>query len=201
MSKTTFVDGNASEGIEGTIVLAAFLNAINNHRHRGLDIDGDGAIDYAVATGSSNAYAIALSPALDAYIAGMPITFAANHTNTGAATLAVCGMTAITIKKGVTNNLAAGDIQSGQIISVVYDGTSFQMISVSGNESVPVGTLAKWPTATPPSGWLARDGSAISRTTYADLFAVIGVMYGSGDGSTTFALPDDLGLFDRNWAN
>ena len=41
-----------------------------------------------------------------------------------------------------------------------------------------------------PSKWLICDGSAISRTDYADLFAVIGTTYGTGDGSTTFNLPD-----------
>ncbi len=65
----------------------------------------------------------------------------------------------------------------------------------------PVGSLAYWPSETPPDGWLERDGSAISRTTYANLFAVIGTMYGSGDGSTTFNLPDDRGLFERGWAH
>src|SRR5688572_13958247 len=41
-----------------------------------------------------------------------------------------------------------------------------------------------------PTDWLLCDGSAVSRTTYANLFAVIGTTYGSGDGSTTFNLPD-----------
>lgn len=41
-----------------------------------------------------------------------------------------------------------------------------------------------------PTGWLLCDGSAVSRTTYANLFAAIGTAYGSGDGSTTFNLPD-----------
>lgn len=43
---------------------------------------------------------------------------------------------------------------------------------------------------TPPTGWLACEGAAVSRTTYAALFAVIGTTYGAGDGSTTFNLPD-----------
>lgn len=41
-----------------------------------------------------------------------------------------------------------------------------------------------------PTGWLICDGSAISRTTYADLYNVIGTIYGTGDGSTTFNIPD-----------
>lgn len=48
-----------------------------------------------------------------------------------------------------------------------------------------------------PTGWLLCDGSAISRTTYADLFARIGTAHGSGDGSTTFNLPDYRGRFLR----
>jgi hypothetical protein len=70
-----------------------------------------------------------------------------------------------------------------------------------GIQTAPVGSLMYWPTETPPDGWLERDGSAISRTTYANLFAVIGTTYGAGDGSTTFNLPDDRGLFERGWAH
>ena len=43
---------------------------------------------------------------------------------------------------------------------------------------------------TAPSGWLECDGAAVSRSTYSDLFAIIGTIYGAGDGSTTFNLPD-----------
>lgn len=54
---------------------------------------------------------------------------------------------------------------------------------------------------TVPNGWLMADGSAVSRATYADLFAQIGTTYGAGDGSTTFSLPDSRGLFVRDWDN
>ena len=56
------------------------------------------------------------------------------------------------------------------------------------------GDIKHWPGQTPPAGWLVRDGSALSRTTYAALFAVLGTLYGAGDGSTTFNLPDDREL-------
>lgn len=52
------------------------------------------------------------------------------------------------------------------------------------------GFIAPFAGSTAPDGWLVCDGSAISRTRYADLFAVIGTTYGSGDGNTTFNLPD-----------
>jgi microcystin-dependent protein len=55
---------------------------------------------------------------------------------------------------------------------------------------MPSGSLIAFAGASAPSGYLLCDGAAVSRTTYADLFAVLGEIYGSGDGSTTFNLPD-----------
>lgn len=57
----------------------------------------------------------------------------------------------------------------------------------------PAGIVSAFAGTTSPSGWLKCDGSAISRTTYADLFAAIGTIYGAGDGSTTFNLPNLTG--------
>lgn len=53
----------------------------------------------------------------------------------------------------------------------------------------PTGTMFTWTSSTIPSGWLDCDGTAVSRTTYAALYAVIGTTYGAGNGSTTFNLP------------
>lgn len=55
---------------------------------------------------------------------------------------------------------------------------------------VKTGIIAPWTTAAAPNEWLLCDGSAVSRTTYAALFAIIGTTYGVGDGSTTFNVPD-----------
>ena len=55
---------------------------------------------------------------------------------------------------------------------------------------LPAGSIIAWPAGAVPSGWLACDGTAVSRTTYAALFAVLSTDYGVGDGSTTFNLPD-----------
>lgn len=64
-----------------------------------------------------------------------------------------------------------------------------------------VGKISLWGTNTPPSDSLQLDGTAYSRTTYADLFALWGTTYGVGDGSTTFNVPDWRGLFPRIWDN
>ena len=60
-----------------------------------------------------------------------------------------------------------------------------------------VGTIKPWGKATAPDGYLLCDGSAVSRTTYADLFAVVGTTYGAGDTSTTFNVPDLQGKFPQ----
>ena len=64
--------------------------------------------------------------------------------------------------------------------------TAFATAAVSGF----TGAMLMWPTATAPTGFLLCNGQTVSRTTYAALFAVLGVVFGSGDGSTTFTLPD-----------
>jgi microcystin-dependent protein len=58
---------------------------------------------------------------------------------------------------------------------------------------VPVGSLQLFAMTSVPTGWVRADGQALSRTTYADLFASIGTTYGSGDGSTTFNVPNISG--------
>lgn len=59
--------------------------------------------------------------------------------------------------------------------------------------SAPVGSMYDWPAATAPDGWLLCQGQEVSRTTYTDLFTLIGITFGAGNGSTTFNLPDTRG--------
>ncbi len=129
MSKTVYLNADKSQGRAGTIVTAEALNAMNNHRHEGLDQDGSGAIDYAIDTGAANAYIIALTPALQVYTAGMPIWFQAAAANTGAATLNINGLGVKPIKKYGVDTLGAEEIRAGQIVCVVYDGVNFQLLS------------------------------------------------------------------------
>lgn len=71
--------------------------------------------------------------------------------------------------------------------------------SLGISDGVMPGFPAMWTGPTPPTGWLVRDGSAISRAAYPELFAAIGTRYGAGNGTTTFNLPDDKGVFERGW--
>ncbi|MEB0106644.1 phage tail protein [Pseudomonas sp. MH9.3] len=65
------------------------------------------------------------------------------------------------------------------------------------NAILPTGTSIAFAASTVPVGFLKENGAAVSRTVYANLFAVIGTYYGAGDGSTTFNLPDSRGEFFR----
>lgn len=64
----------------------------------------------------------------------------------------------------------------------------------------PVGTVKMLAGGAAPTGWLVCNGAAVSRTTYADLFAQIGITWGDGDGSSTFNLPDMRGKVPRGVA-
>jgi hypothetical protein len=68
-------------------------------------------------------------------------------------------------------------------------GTEQDFMNSLGANVLPIGAIQLWPTGTAPADWALCDGQAISRTTYADLFTLIGTTYGTGDGTTTFNLP------------
>jgi microcystin-dependent protein len=73
-----------------------------------------------------------------------------------------------------------------------YEATryDFDGSDLTGIQGVNTGLIIPWGDSTPPSGFLECNGSAISRATYAALFAVVGTTYGAGNGSTTFNIPD-----------
>lgn len=72
-------------------------------------------------------------------------------------------------------------------------------LRLSAAQVVLPGSMMMWPASAAPAGYFKRDGAAISRTTYAALFAVIGTTFGVGNGTTTFNLPDDRAIFERGW--
>ena len=97
------------------------------------------------------------------------------------------------LRRGTT---AENDLFTGALAEPTYDTDRKEIRVHDGSTqggkvvSVATGIMAPFAGTTAPSGWLVCDGSAISRTDYADLFAQIGSTYGDGDGSTTFNLPD-----------
>ena len=97
----------------------------------------------------------------------------------------------------VTFNLPGSDGSAGQFLQTDGSGNlSFSIVA-----GVPSGSVFCMAVATVPSGYLECNGAAVSRTTYAALFAVIGVQYGAGNGSSTFNIPDLRGEFIRGFDN
>ena len=73
-----------------------------------------------------------------------------------------------------------------------YEATKYDFDggNLTGIEGIPTATIVPWSTSSVPSGFLECNGAAVSRTTYAALFAEVGTTYGAGDGSSTFNVPD-----------
>ena len=93
---------------------------------------------------------------------------------------------------------------NGTDYDILYPKT--KVIQIDGFDNsiakiVPVGSIYWYASTTIPDGFLLCDGSQIGRTDYASLFAVIGTVFGAGDGSTTFALPDLRAKFIRGSGN
>ncbi len=138
-------------------------------------------INYASSTGSANAYVLAPSPALTAHVVGLPITFKANFTNTGAATINISGLGVVPIKKNVSVALVAGDIVTGQMVEVQYDGTNYQLInngqavdlSQFASSLLAAGGWKKFPDINSPTGYfiLQWGTAAVSSATAFQSFA------------------------------
>jgi len=95
-----------------------------------------------------------------------------------------------------TFTLPTSDGSSGQVLQTNGSGTLSFAAAASGS---PSGSVMYFAMSTAPTGWLKANGAAISRSTYSDLFSAIGTTFGSGDGSTTFNVPDLRGEFLRAW--
>ena len=81
------------------------------------------------------------------------------------------------------------EIQPDQINSTNLDAATLDGYDIS-NLVLPTGSIIVFAGSVAPGGWIKCDGSAVSRLTYENLFNVINTTYGTGDGSTTFNLPD-----------
>lgn len=108
------------------------------------------------------------------------------------------------VSTGLTNRLhrdgrtlwTGAQKANGYKLTGLADGTDLQDAATFKQAvaaSTPIGSIVEYAGSTAPTNWLLCFGQAISRTTYATLFGIIGTTYGVGDGSTTFNIPDKRG--------
>lgn len=100
------------------------------------------------------------------------------------------------VKATFPNVTAAVTLTHNEINGLPARMTTVEAL-VTGGANIYPGEIRMYGGATAPSKWLLCQGQTLSRTTYASLFAVIGTAYGSGDGSTTFRLPDFRSRYAR----
>lgn len=93
---------------------------------------------------------------------------------------------------------ASFPVFGGENLIIVSDGTKWHVLA-DVRDQAPAGSVMAFAANTAPGGYLKANGAAVSRTTYARLFAAIGTTFGAGNGSTTFNLPDLRGEFIRGW--
>jgi len=89
----------------------------------------------------------------------------------------------ITSTQLATDSVITAKIQDGAVTSAKLDAGAVSVL-------MPSGSLMPYAGSSAPTGYLLCDGAAISRSTYSALFALVGTTYGSGDGSSTFNIPD-----------
>jgi microcystin-dependent protein len=129
-------------------------------------------------------------------------------------TLTVTGATTLSTVLGIASggtgltSFTAGDLMyatGSTTIAKLGIGSAGQFLKTNAGATAPawstetdlcpVGSIIMYGAAAAPTNWLLCDGTAVNRTTYADLFSAIGTTYGSGNGSSTFNVPNLQGVF------
>ncbi len=170
-------------------------SAVQSVRNKTLDATN------SIHGGALQTGTVGTAPLADAAVTSAKLAAGAvgtGHLQDSAVTTAKLAAGAVTTDRlqdaAVTSaKLAAGAVGTAQIqdAAVTYAKAAADLVQWL----VPTGAITPYAGTTPPAGWLLCDGSAVSRTAYARLFAVIGTTYGAGDGSTTFNLPNLRGRF------
>ena len=159
------------------------------------DTNEDGVVDKAETvpwsgvTGKPSTF----PPSTHTHTKNQITDFPASLKNPNALTISLNGTS-----QGAYDGSAAKSINitAAGVGALPSEGTAADANKLGGHSPqwwMPTGMVVPYAGAAAPDGWLLCQGQAVSRTTYAQLFSVIGTTYGSGDGSTTFNLPDMRG--------
>jgi phage-related tail fiber protein len=190
---------------QGTYINGTSVNSGNTSLILG---NNSSTENYSLTVGVPNASETGLSiNKLTGYTIGSTIQFIANNlfriTNTGNVGIANANPTELLD--------VAGNIKfSNALMPAGNAGTTGQVLTSAGagvaptwgaSAAMPAGLVLHFANITAPAGYLECNGQAVSRATYAALFSAIGTLYGVGDGSTTFNVPDLRGEFIRGADN
>ena len=159
---------------------------------------------YAITIGYSGGSTVSIPNGYIATVFGDGTNFfAANTTSAGAfyvsgtltaAGVADVGAMSVGGNLSVTGTTALGGTATATTVTPSTDSSTkiatTAFVASAITSAVITGTISMWPVSSAPTGYLVCNGSAVSRTTYSALFGVIGTTFGSGDGSTTFNLPN-----------
>ncbi|GHU04095.1 tail protein [Alphaproteobacteria bacterium] len=164
-----WVDANAATNEDGSIICAAFFNTLNAELPNLIAMAG-------------------LTPNKD------DLTQIYQAVQKMIADGSVAVDPAATTVAGITRYATSQETIDGaeQSAAVTPYGLMAALLQAS-----PPGAVGLFARQTAPAGWLKANGEEVSRTAYANLFAAIGTLFGEGDGSTTFNIPDLRGLFLR----
>ncbi len=208
---TTAITPNLTAGswkISGTTITATaaqvnFLTGVTSAIQTQINakMDGGDTIKVATVKHTNDTTSMTIAGSGVVTFAQAPIlpdnTVETNDVQDNAVTLAkMAGLT----RGSIIYGNASGDPTALPIGTGVLtgDGTDVSWVAPQ-NTGVPAGTVIYHAANTPPTGFIKANGAAVSRSTYATLFAVIGTTYGTGDGSSTFNVPDLRGEFVRGW--
>ena len=135
------------------------------------------------------------------------ITIRANTSGNGKASVVAPATNTnrtLTLPDSTGTMLSTADIATQAAATAGTDNSTLMTPSlfappIAARTGYPTGAVIYVSANSTPTGFLRANGAAVSRTTYANLFSVIGTTYGAGDGSTTFNLPDLRGEFPRGF--
>ena len=127
-------------------------NAVARNEYAAAGQVQDGSLQWLTSVAGTNTITASIAPSPGAYVAGQSFRFVAAGGNTGATTLNINGLGAKAITKSGTVALSGGEIISGAAISVIYDGTQFQMIAVPHGQIIDMQVFTASGTWTKPAG-------------------------------------------------
>ena len=196
---TIGIQGGSSGSLAGCLLKGNNLSDLQDtptaRTNLGLEIGVDVQSFATVLDDTTASFLIADQSKLGGIEAGADVTDTANVTAAGALMDSeVPNLAQVKAFDGADYATAAQGTAADTALQPNGDGSG-----LSGISGTPTGAVLYFGADAAPTGFIKANGATISRSTYADLFAITGTTFGAGDGSTTFGIPDLRGEFLRGW--